>query len=840
MNTHSRHSADYLLLASLLISSFTGVSFAQSTAPHSPPNAAVVHFFDRLCDGKWYGGYSGAPFPEWPKQLPCPGKPGDDRGYVRKLSKDDVLENGRNGSGTFETFPTNQHGGFIRGIFSLQQMGTTLQSGDRFVTHVGFVKGANDGRVRFSVIYDPDPIESGDEKQLADIPKSYNGKLHSIDLDLSKYAGQQGTFILMVDASGSPTADRAVWVDTHIERKQPPTSPVPPTKTPTKTRTPTPYTPVPSSATPPPTFTPTATKTPKSQTLDGCAGTFSLSQDPMEPEADQQVTFTAALDQDCEIAYVDFWVNNAKVHTCSQPPCKFVGGPYPDGLHIFDIVAEDLLGDSIPSQNVIVEGISIDKITDVSQLEINPCPHCPEISELGPCIQQVCYGPSQPDYDVQEQNYIGCLYQNQGVSEPWMFISEGGTDGWFTDTCISSNVLAEYYCQGTGYLRELHYSCPYGCSDGACVPCNDSDGGVEPFIYGMTSLGVEDFCISDDLLREFFVQPENNTCALYHVDIECPDGCNPSIRACNETCSDGIQNQNETGVDCGGICPASCMQCYSNTLYQHNLFSYGDVIVNDTALDALYEYANCLRSEALIPDDVNNDGFFETWEVRGPCSEELDVKIYAEDYSTITASNLFGNTDAVMEAISWFVDEHMGYLSDDGRGSGVPKHQDASYTLNHSGDRGCVAGGSFWAPNGSADYCGDCEDYAILRETLMRYLGVSRDCAFCGDKINKADGTGGGHTFNVVRYRNKWRIMDYGPISAWLLDPGPDRVPFSLWNDYYGDYWCYKDKDKLGDGYLDAGCWRVKPSDKTWNYTSVNRCPSSWSGNETYQTDICP
>jgi hypothetical protein len=838
MNTHKRHGINHFVIGLLITTSLMGISFAQEIGSHSPPSAAVLHFFNRLCDGKWYGGYKDAPFPEWPKQLPCPGKIGDDRGYVRKLNKDQLLENSRNGSRTFETFPAKQRGGYIRGIFSLQQMGITLQAGDRFVADVGFIKGASDGRVRFSVVYDPDPIESGDERRLVELQKRYNGKLQSIRLDLTSYAGQSGTFILQVDADGNQKQDRAVWVNTRIERTPPPTSQIPPTKTPTRTKTPTPHTPVPSMTTPLPTST--ATRTPTSRTLQGCTGTISLVQAPMNAEPDQRVMFSATIDEICEIARVDFWINNAKVHTCSQLPCEFVGGPYPDGVHIFDVVAEDLHGNFIPSQNVIVEGISISTIVDASQLEVDLCPHCPEIPDLGPCIQQVCYGPDQPDYDIREQNYIGCLYQNQGASEPWMLISNETTTGWFTDTCISSNELAEYYCQGTGGLRELHYSCPYDCVDGACIACDDSDGGVAPFTYGMTSLGIEDFCINDDSLREFFVQPENNSCALYYVDIECPDGCNPSIRACNETCSDGIQNQNETGVDCGGICPASCVQCYSNTLYQHGMFSYGDLIVNDTALDALYEYANCLRSEALIPDDINGDNFFEPWEVRGPCSDELVVKIYAEDYSTITASNLYGDTNAVMEAISWFVDEHMGYLGDDGRGAGVPKHQDASYTLHHSGDRGCVAGGSFWNPNGPADFCGDCEDYAILRETLMRYLGVSHNCAFCGDQINKDDGTGGGHTFNVVRYRNKWRIMDYGPVGVWFENPGSSRVPFSLWNDYYGDYWCYKDKDKLGDGYLDAGCWRVKPSDKTWNYTSGNRCPSSWSGNDTYQSDICP
>jgi len=253
-------------------------------------------------------------------------------------------------------------------------------------------------------------------------------------------------------------------------------------------------------------------------------------------------------------------------------------------------------------------------------------------------------------------------------------------------------------------------------------------------------------------------------------------------------------------------------------------------------MEALMEYTNCLRSNTLMPADVDGENGIEEGE-GAICRWDLGSKVFSTNYHRLTAFDLIDDLDAIMEAVAWYVDEHMGYLGDGGRGPNVPKVQSASYTLQHSGDRGCTVDNAHWTISGPAAYCGDCEDYCILRNTLMRYLGVSQDCAFCADKITNDDGSGGGHSFNIVRYRNKFRIVDYGPMGKWFDTTSADRVPFNLWNDDYGDYWCYLDKSKIAG---DAGCWRVQPWDRTWNYHSGNRCPSTWSGNETYRTSICP
>lgn len=42
------------------------------------------------------------------------------------------------------------------------------------------------------------------------------------------------------------------------------------------------------------------------------------------------------------------------------------------------------------------------------------------------------------------------------------------------------------------------------------------------------------------------------------IEIDCGGSCAPC-----KTCSDGIKNQNETGIDCGGVC-AACSSCSDN------------------------------------------------------------------------------------------------------------------------------------------------------------------------------------------------------------------------------------------------------------------------------------
>ncbi len=77
--------------------------------------------------------------------------------------------------------------------------------------------------------------------------EKYEGLSYNANLNLSSLAGQDVKFILVISAYGSPTGDRALWVNPIISRP----GGTGPTPTPTPTLTGTPPTPTPTkSATP--------------------------------------------------------------------------------------------------------------------------------------------------------------------------------------------------------------------------------------------------------------------------------------------------------------------------------------------------------------------------------------------------------------------------------------------------------------------------------------------------------------------------------------------------------------------------------------------------------------
>jgi hypothetical protein len=206
-----------------------------------------------------------------------------------------------------------------------------------------------------------------------------------------------------------------------------------------------------------------------------------------------------------------------------------------------------------------------------------------------------------------------------------------------------------------------------------------------------------------------------------------------------------------------------------------------------------------------------------------------------------------------MEAVAYYVNKHMQYMYD------TNGAQSASYTVTESRFRsGEIPGpGDTRIPVGQCPppkvYCGDCEDHAILREALMRYLGVSADCAYCADHFNNKVGDGG-HTFNLVLYRNKWRIMDYGNLgdkftskkdhhelhSTLTITAGAHGKgrSGSLWNDVRSEYWC----TPVEHWWLTCKQFRAPR-----NYEGGTTCPSGEveledvpSGVLTYRSDVCP
>ncbi|KYK27271.1 hypothetical protein AYK26_04000 [Euryarchaeota archaeon SM23-78] len=260
-------------------------------------------------------------------------------------------------------------------------------------------------------------------------------------------------------------------------------------------------------------------------------------------------------------------------------------------------------------------------------------------------------------------------------------------------------------------------------------------------------------------------------------------------------CSDGVKGAYESGVDCGGSCPSKCIDCFADAGYgdeeDADYFALGSSAVNNAAVQALKEYAN---------------------------------------WKNISVNSL-DTSDEYIEVVSWYVANHTEWTSDDDdcdicAGEGVIYADDL---ITSTSDR-C-----------SKDYCGDCEDHAILRTALLRTLGVSWKCVFCADHYEKScpkndkGKKSGGHTFNVVLYQSKYRIMDYHPIGekyfttpAWCAHEPIDNI----WNDRVGEYWC-----KGWPGFI---CSDTNPASYTYNYPGNPSCPSTGYSHDTYYENKCP
>jgi hypothetical protein len=125
--------------------------------------------------------------------------------------------------------------------------------------------------------------------------------------------------------------------------------------------------------------------------------------------------------------------------------------------------------------------------------------------------------------------------------------------------------------------------------------------------------------------------------------------------------------------------------------------------------------------------------------------------------------------DLTVAAVAAYVDRHMtwrdeatnrqvfmakGYAGYGTNAGAVDFPQPADLTLKYSGN---VSNGT-----PSDDFLGDCEDFAILRATLLRALCFPPWAIW--DVINKTRS----HEYNVVLYQGAFRIMDRGTIDRYL------------------------------------------------------------------------
>ncbi|HEX8993046.1 MAG TPA: NBR1-Ig-like domain-containing protein [Anaerolineales bacterium] len=143
--------------------------------------------------------------------LPCPGTDGAPNGFVLQVSNP-TLEDGSTVSGLgLITNPQNGFNGDIHGAFPPFH----VQNGDHFKSIVNCSRNAPNCFVTFRLDYQ---IGNGSVNTFWTFREKFDGLFFPANIDLSPLAGQDVKFILTVLATGSPTGDRALWVNPVITR----------------------------------------------------------------------------------------------------------------------------------------------------------------------------------------------------------------------------------------------------------------------------------------------------------------------------------------------------------------------------------------------------------------------------------------------------------------------------------------------------------------------------------------------------------------------------------------------------------------------------------------------
>ncbi len=146
------------------------------------------------------------------------------------------------------------------------------------------------------------------------------------------------------------------------------------------------------------------------------------------------------------------------------------------------------------------------------------------------------------------------------------------------EKCVDSKTLLEISCNGIDkdgkYLIEAKkVNCSLGCSLGVCV-CSESDVGINPEQQGVFLMSkdgaletISEYCIDDRTLKEFYLL-KNGKCTLKEKNIRCEGICVDG-RCEPPSCQDGIKNQGEENIDCGGPCfPCGYIGVKGKILYQ--------------------------------------------------------------------------------------------------------------------------------------------------------------------------------------------------------------------------------------------------------------------------------
>ncbi len=819
-----------LLLLSLLSAS---PSFTTDTRTVSASDSVFHDFVAQAASAYWSSGAGNLPFP---------GSDSSSGGFA--LYRDNwQLEDNNTWARVLETHPQWVSGGWIIGMYPE----LTVPAGAELKVSVGFFKGAtgSDGvtfEVRFS-----------EYLGLQVAPKihtilshgaTYDDKLDSITKDLSSFAGKTGNFVLYVNAGQTSAQDWAAWAEARIEAETDTTPPIV-----TISHSPSDVTTADSV-----TFTAEARDAnnvlnmlilvngqqvescaPPSQKTDGggetyweCTytggpyseGTLTYHAEALDSYQNRGVSSEETVDVTVSITPVeppvtaclfsisgtihDFWHDSAtiKIEVCEAETfmAEIGGKTVPvttckEGGHIWRVDTSRVFSGDLPGPDLTYR---------VSRL-------CPGTYIIAPVYQpgeDLCewHGSWQTAKGqvvrIEDSNAEGFDFTFEPEDSSSPRVSSITADPEHPE--LSEDVVITMLTQDDGEIAAIWEKTDTVHEDGSFHAGHWHSLTVSPGMLGSTA-GAQ-FSLTDDRITQATITAR-----------VCDSGGNShtaQMTVCFDTCTDGIQNRDESGVDCGGPCLSQCVNCLgdstmgagpSSYLYYGTDGMYSAVVVQSyltaKASDALRAFANHLQAEHGIEINVT----------------DLDT------------------SDEYMDAIFWYVSTYMGYRGDDinqkcindvqtlyydpvdyGHGD-FP--QPAYYTLALSGHPACdgivytdKGQQRIWNPDPSKLFYGDCEDYAIVTSALLRSLGVSHKCAFNAEQP--------GHGFNIVYYEGKYRVIE--PQSGGIIRSGSmigDKLygPDNIWNDKIGAF-AASDFDK------------VKPWQYTMNYPGCDHPSIAVSG----------
>jgi len=345
--------------------------------------------------------------------------------------------------------------------------------------------------------------------------------------------------------------------------------------------------------------------------------------------------------------------------------------------------------------------------------------------------------------------------------------------------CTDSEAGWDKYYKGTIEYREKVPSLNLGTGTG--------DKNKTGIGYSITNYFADDSCGytgSTSFVQEKYCNPDYETGAsdeavatmTTYCGFGCSDGKCKRMYSCASssggTCSDGIQNQDETGVDCGGKCAPCNTHCTTGTKYAPS----------DTPCTTNYNTDPYRVDYTWIDSDLEYE--CRWYEV---CHKDLDFVIEeAQRCCSITSQ----------EELSGMPDPNLCKEALDLGGSNCRKCT-GMYIIKGMGTYGRWMQGYqeldtlYTNPTPTAEHLindykiGVCRDYSLATATLLRKAGYSQD-----DIGNTCDGA---HCYNVVRFPGdaKWTVVDTTGNS---FDVNPGGLPQSGY-DYCKNLneskWCF-------------------------------------------------